>query len=184
MKPRTHDVVLLALVVLIWPLTVWTQNTAISASAFNMGFGVSTGGNTSVITSTGEVLVGAAEGENTRAESGFLVVILRQQEAALGVDDVAGLPQAYALHQNYPNPFNPSTTLQFDLPAATDIHIVVYDLLGREVVRLTEQRLEAGYHQLVWNGRDRSGRELPTGMYIVLMVTPEFRESIKMVLLK
>ena len=95
-----------------------------------------------------------------------------------------GIPAEFALHQNYPNPFNPTTTIQFDLPMTTDIHIVVYDLLSREVVRLVDRRLEAGYHQMVWNGRDRSGRELPTGMYIARMVTPAYAKSIKMVLLK
>ncbi|MEE9465891.1 MAG: T9SS type A sorting domain-containing protein, partial [Candidatus Neomarinimicrobiota bacterium] len=93
-------------------------------------------------------------------------------------------PELFILHQNYPNPFNPSTTIQFDLPVAVDIRIVVYDLLGREVVRLLNQHLEPGYHQLVWNGLDRRGRPVPTGMYIVRMATPEYIRSIKMLLLK
>ncbi len=160
-----------------------TQNTKVPWSSFNTGTGVSRSANTAVLSSTGEVLLGPSEGENTRTESGFLVVVL-QQQAALGVEEQAGLPGSFALHQNYPNPFNPTTTIQFDLPLATDIHIVVYDLLGREVVRLLNQHLEPGYHQLVWNGRDRRGRSVPTGMYIVLMVTPEYTRSIKMLLLK
>ncbi len=94
------------------------------------------------------------------------------------------LPEQFALHQNYPNPFNPSTTIRFDLPVATAVHLIVYDLLGREVVRLVDQQMGAGYHHQVWNGRDRNGRELPTGMYIALLVTPEFKKSIKIVLLK
>jgi hypothetical protein len=148
-----------------------------------MGFGVSRAANTTVVTATGEGLVGLSEGENTRTASGFLAVVI-QRQAPLGVDDLTGLPGEFDLHQNYPNPFNPSTTIQFDLPMATDLHMVVYDLLGREVVRLLNQHVEPGFHELVWNGRDQSGREVPTGMYIVLMATPEFRKSIKMVLLK
>ncbi|MCH8839046.1 MAG: T9SS type A sorting domain-containing protein, partial [Candidatus Marinimicrobia bacterium] len=134
--------------------------------------------------SAGELLVGLSAGDNTRTASGFLVVVRQQQEAALGVEERAGLPAAFALHQNYPNPFNPATTIRFDLPLATDIHIVVYDLLGRKVVRLLNQHLEPGFHELLWNGRDRTGRELPTGMYIVLLATPQFSKSIKMILLK
>ena len=95
-----------------------------------------------------------------------------------------GLPQSFALHQNYPNPFNPTTTLRFDLPAATHVRIVIYDLLGREVVHLVNGRLEAGYHGLIWNGRDTRGREVPTSIYIARLVTPEYTKSIKMVLLK
>jgi hypothetical protein len=149
----------------------------------NMGFGTASGANTTITAVAGEGMVGTASGANTSAECGFLVV-LEQQQSILAVMETAGLPIQYALHQNYPNPFNPSTTMQFDLPKATDIRIVVYDLLGREVVRLVDQHLEPGYHQLVWNGRDRRGREIPTGMYIALMVTPEYKNSMKMVLLK
>jgi len=183
MKEKVLSYSLIGLMSVIYPVIIQAQDTAIPSSSFSMAFGVSADANTSITSTAGEVLVGPSEGENTRTEGGFLVV-LQQQQSALAVEDVAGLPSAYALHQNYPNPFNPSTTLRFDLPAATDIHIVVYDLLGREIVRLVEQRLEAGYHRLVWNGRDRRGREVPTGMYIVLMATPEYRKSIKMVLLK
>ena len=191
MRARSLPCKLAGLIVVLCPMSVGSQNTTIPSSSFNMAFGASSGANITVQSSAGEVLVGLSEGENTRTESGFLVVVLQQQEAALGVEEQAGLPTDFNLHQNYPNPFNPSTTLRFDLPAATDIHIVVYDLLGREVVRLVEQRLEAGYHRVVWDGRDRRGREVPTGMYIVQMLvpptagaTPEYRKSIKLVLLK
>ncbi|MCK4578293.1 MAG: T9SS type A sorting domain-containing protein [Candidatus Marinimicrobia bacterium] len=183
MRTRGYIVVLMGLAVMIWPLTAWPQNTVVSGSAFSMGVGTSSGVNTTVQSSAGEVLVGLSEGGNTRTEGGFLVVV-QQQQSALAVEDVTGLPNGFALHQNYPNPFNPTTTIQFDLPVATDIHIVVYDLLGREVVRLVERHLEAGYHELIWNARDRTGRQLPSGMYIVLMATPEYRKSMKMLLLK
>ena len=183
MKKTVWPYYLAGLLAAVYPLTVGAQNSAVPWSAFNMGAGVSTAAGTAVASVAGEVLVGSSAGENTRATSGILVVVL-QQRSALSVDEVGALPTAYALYQNYPNPFNPSTTLEFDLPEATDIRIVVYDLLGREVVRLVNQRLEAGYQQLVWNGRDARGRELPTGMYIVLMTTPKFRKSIKLVMLK
>ncbi len=94
------------------------------------------------------------------------------------------LPGTYALHPNYPNPFNPTTTLRFDLPRLTRVSIIVYDLRGREVVHLVDELMEPGYHQVVWNGRDRSRRDMPTGIYIARLVTPEFTKSIKMVLLK
>ncbi len=46
------------------------------------------------------------------------------------------------------------------------------------------QRMEPGYHQTQWNGKDTNGREVPTGIYIAMMVTSEYTKSIKMVLLK
>ena len=90
----------------------------------------------------------------------------------------------YVLYQNYPNPFNPGTTIQFDLPVASATRITVYDLLGREMVRLADGRLGPGYHHLVWDGRDSRGQMVPTGMYIVSMRTPEFGKNIKIVLLR
>ncbi|GAH58771.1 unnamed protein product, partial [marine sediment metagenome] len=90
----------------------------------------------------------------------------------------------YALHTGYPNLFNPSITLPFDLPEGTLLSLVVYDLMGREVARLVDRDLTAGYHQAIWNGRDKAGREVPTGIYIARMVTPEYSKAIRMALLK
>ncbi|MCH8023570.1 MAG: T9SS type A sorting domain-containing protein [Candidatus Marinimicrobia bacterium] len=114
--------------------------------------------------------------ERTLAVQGRLV--------SLALDERSGVPGTFALHQNYPNPFNPSTTIRFDVPVATDIRIVMYDLLGREVVRLMDGRREPGYHSVVWNGRDRTGRYVPTGIYIARLMTPGYTKSIKTVLMK
>ncbi|MEE9466379.1 MAG: T9SS type A sorting domain-containing protein [Candidatus Neomarinimicrobiota bacterium] len=122
--------------------------------------------------------------DSTVASNGpdtFLLVI---DYSNLSIDEDGALPKQFALHQNYPNPFNPTTTIRFDLPVATEVHLAVYDLLGREVVRLVDRRLKAGFHRQVWNARDAQGRELPTGMYIAFIATPEFTKSIKVVLLK
>ena len=100
------------------------------------------------------------------------------------IDDERTLPAEFALRQNYPNPFNPATTIQFDLPVATEVHLAGYDLLGREVALLARDRREAGYHQVIWNGKTATGREVPSGIYIARLVTPEYRKSIKMLLLK
>ena len=104
--------------------------------------------------------------------------------SVLALDPLAFIPAAFALHQNYPNPFNPTTTIQYDLPIATDVHLTIYDILGREVVRLVDRQMEAGYYRVVWNARDASGREVSTGIYIVMVVAPEFRKNIKMLLLR
>ena len=103
---------------------------------------------------------------------------------ALAIDPMTLVPDAFALHQNYPNPFNPSTTIRFDLPKAADVRIAVYDLLGREVVRLVDKQMEAGYHRIMWDGKTNQGRPVSTGLYIVLLQSPEFIRSIKVVMLK
>ncbi len=103
---------------------------------------------------------------------------------ALEIDEAGGVPAEFALHANYPNPFNPVTTIRYDLPEATNITIQVYDILGREIARLIDSAMEPGYHRITWNGRDSAGREVPTGIYIARLLTPEYTKSIKMVLLR
>ena len=56
--------------------------------------------------------------------------------------------------------------------------------MGREVARLLERTLEAGYHSVVWSGKSAAGAELPSGLYIARLTTAMFSKSIKMALLK
>ncbi len=63
------------------------------------------------------------------------------------------IPGEYALRQNFPNPFNPSTTIQFELRENANIRLVIYDVLGKEIVTLAQGEREAGYHSVVWDAR-------------------------------
>ncbi|GAJ10912.1 unnamed protein product, partial [marine sediment metagenome] len=81
-------------------------------------------------------------------------------------------------------PFNPTTTIRFELPKAAKVYLVIYDILGREVTRLKQEQLGAGYHQVLWNSRDRAGRDLASGIYFARLVTPEYSKTMKMLLLK
>lgn len=103
---------------------------------------------------------------------------------AVGVDEQIQMPENFSLLQNYPNPFNPGTALRFELPQTAVVNLVVYNLMGRQIVRLVNDRLEAGYHQVNWNGKAANGQELPTGIYIAHLVTPAYTKSIKLLLLK
>ena len=89
-----------------------------------------------------------------------------------------------ALFQIRPNSFNPGTTINFDLTETMDVVLTVYDPLGREVVGLVNSRLEAGYHQVVWDGYDAGGGKMSNGIYTAGIKTPDFTSSIKMLLLK
>lgn len=94
------------------------------------------------------------------------------------------LPKQFSLHQNYPNPFNPVTTLRFELPQESDVALAIYDLRGREVVRLADGHLQVGYHQYQWAGRDRGGRSLSSGIYFARLVAQGYVKTIKMVFIK
>jgi hypothetical protein len=98
--------------------------------------------------------------------------------------DLTPVPADFALHQNYPNPFNPTTTILYDLPEATTVHLVIYDVLGRQVRTLINQDLTAGYHKAVWDATDDLGRPLSGGLYIYRIETGGFIKTMKMVLLK
>ena len=125
--------------------------------------------------------VDVLDGTDTTA---CLVEYQFRMPSALALDPLALIPDAFALHQNYPNPFNPSTTLRFDLPEAADVYLVVYDLLGREVVRLVDRPMAAGYHRVIWNGCDRVGRYVPSGIYIVRVRSTDDTKAIKIILMK
>lgn len=118
-------------------------------------------------------------------DEGVVTVPVSLTIGVLSIKDDQVLPRSFALHQNYPNPFNPTCTIKFDLPQATDASIVVYDILGREVVRLMDNdNIEPGYHEIRWNGKTPTGLDLPSGIYIARLVTAEYTRSIKMVLMK
>jgi len=94
------------------------------------------------------------------------------------------LPTSYELKQNYPNPFNPSTTIEMVLPNAGNVHLVIYDVLGREVTRLVDGPMNFGTHKVVWNGRNANGQSLASGVYFAQLRADNFRYVRKMVLVK
>jgi hypothetical protein len=73
----------------------------------------------------------------------------------------SGLPLSYELFQNYPNPFNPSTIIRYSLPGDADVSLIVYDLLGRQVAVLVNERQKAGYYDVDFNAANYS-----SGMYL------------------
>ncbi len=91
----------------------------------------------------------------------------------------SNLPTAYALHQNFPNPFNPSTNLRFDLVDAQNVRLMVYNILGQEVARLVDGRMEAGFHEVVFDAS-----MLSSGVYFYRIETDAFTSMKKMVLVK
>lgn len=88
------------------------------------------------------------------------------------------------LYPNQPNPFNPMTTIRFDLPAAGSVRLVVHDVAGRLVKVLAEREIPAGSHEVVWDGRDRSGRGAPSGAYFARLETNSAREITRMTLVR
>jgi len=106
-------------------------------------------------------------------------------ESATAVLEVSDeTPDAYSLNDAYPNPFNPETTIQFQLPQAGYSVLSVYNAAGQEVARLADERLETGVYQANWDGRDKSGQLVSSGVYMYTLKVGNFAETKRMTLLK
>ena len=100
--------------------------------------------------------------------------------AVTGVEETGNnIPKEFALNQNYPNPFNPVTTIQYALPKRSDVTLTIYNLLGKEVERISELNKQAGYHEYVWDAS-----HIATGVYFYRLRAGDFVQTRKMVLLK
>ena len=89
------------------------------------------------------------------------------------------IPQKYHLRQNYPNPFNPVTKIGYDLVKNSYVVLKIYDLLGRDITSLVNEKQNAGSYEVEWNA---SG--FPSGIYFYKLETEKYSEVKKMVLLK
>ena len=90
-----------------------------------------------------------------------------------------GVPTEFAIEQNYPNPFNPSTNINYSLPEASSVTIVVYDLLGQKVAELVNTEKAAGYHTVAFDAS-----ALSSGIYIYQIKAGAFSQTKKMMLIK
>jgi photosystem II stability/assembly factor-like uncharacterized protein len=100
------------------------------------------------------------------------------------------VPQSYKLHQNYPNPFNPVTLIKFDIPSNvksgpassmgwSNVKLIVYDILGREVAVIVNQQLQPGSYKLNWNATN-----FPSGVYFYRLTAGDYTDTKKMTLVK
>jgi len=94
-------------------------------------------------------------------------------------------PEVYALRDNYPNPFNPETTIKYELPAAGDVRLEVYNMLGQVVTTLVDKQQAAGRYVFLWQGTNDNGNSVGSGIYFYrIQVGSEFQSVRKMLLLK
>ncbi|MBT3960748.1 MAG: T9SS type A sorting domain-containing protein, partial [Candidatus Marinimicrobia bacterium] len=97
---------------------------------------------------------------------------------------IENIPDEFVLYSNYPNPFNPITHINYGLPEASNVHLIIYDILGREVSTLVNGVQDAGYKSIIWSGKNALGENVSAGVYFYLIQAGEFRKVRKMVLLK
>jgi len=99
--------------------------------------------------------------------------------------EAQAIPTTYELSQNFPNPFNPSTTIRYGLPKAERVTLKIYNLLGEEVVTLVnDEPKAAGYHTAIWDGRNKIGGVVASGIYIYRIRSGSFISTKKLALVK
>lgn len=97
------------------------------------------------------------------------------------------IPSQFSMDQNFPNPFNPSTRIRISIPVASDVSIVIFDMLGREIATPMHGEMQAGYQEFLWQAKN-----IPSGVYFYQIYaralhasqTPIFISTKKLVILK
>lgn len=94
------------------------------------------------------------------------------------------VPSNFTLEQNYPNPFNPETVIEYGIPRAGNVKITVYNILGKKIATLVNEYKGLGTYSVTWNGKDDSGNQVPSGVYVYTLVSGNIRVSKQMTLVK
>ena len=94
------------------------------------------------------------------------------------------IPGKFELYQNYPNPFNPTTIIEYDLKQNSHVELIIYDILGKEIIKLADYIESPGKKRITWNGKDTNGNSVGTGVYIYNLILDETVFTKKMLLLR
>lgn len=113
----------------------------------------------------------------------FGVCVKGEFKAAVAQDGTGTAP-ASGLGTNYPNPFNPRTAITYHLSRPGPVRLEVYNLLGQQVTSLVQGERDSGHHTVEWDGRDASGMEVASGVYISRFTAGELLQTRRMLLLK
>ncbi len=122
---------------------------------------------------------GCPTGWAGRNNAGGLVIKMKSDTLTATGNTNNQIPEAYRLEQNFPNPFNPTTRIQFQVSSFKFIKLVIFDVLGNEVVTLVNEDLRAGTYEADW-----SADKFSSGVYYYKLSAGDFTETKKMILLK
>jgi len=100
------------------------------------------------------------------------------------LSDPALIPKEFRLSQNYPNPFNPSASIKFELPKECHAKLEVYNILGEKIRTLINGKRNAGIYEIKWDGKNKGGLTMPSGVYLYILSADQHREVKKMILAK
>jgi hypothetical protein len=152
---------------------------AVPRSVLGNGGAALSSGDLRMFGTVGQAVVGVTSNSSNINKVGFWyfsIDLITSVEPAQTLDN---LPTAFRLEQNYPNPFNPSTTIRFAIPQRSHVTLKLYDILGRKVATLVDERLQPGEYKVVFDAG-----ALASGVYVYRIQAGEFVRSMKLMLLK
>ena len=122
---------------------------------------------------------------NGTSNSNYRLIIGTKTFAENNNEEINLEPRDYYLLQNYPNPFNPTTTIKYSIADDSNVKLIIYDLLGKEISTLiNDEEKSAGAYSVIWNGKNKFGNEVSSGLYFYRLITEKFVQTNKMLLLK
>lgn len=115
----------------------------------------------------------------------FYIGVYQRTMGIIGVSPISSeVPTVYSLSQNYPNPFNPTTKINFSLPKQENVSIKIYDIMGRLVYTLVNQKMQPGRYETIWTSINNNGNTVASGVYFYRIEAGSFVESKKMILVR
>jgi len=94
------------------------------------------------------------------------------------------IPEVFSVNQNYPNPFSSQTVIRYGCPGKAKVCIQVFDIMGRMVKTLANKEVEAGYHEVKWDGSNKFGRKIANAVYFYRIQAGDFTATKKMIFLQ
>ncbi|MBC8490683.1 MAG: T9SS type A sorting domain-containing protein, partial [Bacteroidetes bacterium] len=131
---------------------------------------------------TGNELYGVSftDANNGTAVGSFGTILRTTNGGVPFVNQISNeIPEGFSLYQNYPNPFNPITNIKFDLRKSSNTKLIIYNILGKEIATLVNEKLNAGSYEVDWDGS-----AYPSGVYFYKLTTDGFSDVKKMILIK
>jgi len=111
-------------------------------------------------------------------------IVLPSVVTAVEAGETESLPEDIVLYQNYPNPFNAGTMIRYQLRTPSDAVLKIYNVRGQLMKTLVEKIQSAGFHSVMWEGDDESGRPVPNGLYFYKLKTKDFEQIKKTTLIR
>jgi hypothetical protein len=114
------------------------------------------------------------------------VALMDGTEASMTASKILGSKKQMAncLTQNFPNPCNPNTTIPYSIKGGGRVTLTIYDVAGRMVRRLVDEKAVPGLYRAAWDGTNGNGNQVASGVYFCKLVTGEYVSTKKLVMVK